>query len=717
MSKKKKKEINKKIKIELISIFIIFISTITLLSAGFVGQTINNIFNILFGELSIIILLSIIVYFIITMIYAEFKNFFTRSFIGSIIIYIGASILVQFWYIMKLFEGEIVKPIFQINSFINEEIVSSGGGLIGSIFYNLFSSLFGQAGTIIIATILIITGIIIITNFSISNYLKKQNSKKDNFIDKRNHTAESIPIENISVKQANISQKNENSSIMIHQMNDEKNIFQNDKEIDKKLKKLGGMNYTLPSINLLEEIKNKNINKKDQENEINKNSKILETTLKSFGIGVKVTNVHIGPTITKYELEPNAGVKVSKIAALSNDIAMSLAAKDIRIEAPIPGKAAVGIEIPNTSKEMIGLKELLITSQNKMENKLQVPLGKDISGNIIFCDISKMPHMLIAGATGSGKSICMNTIITSILIKATPEEVKLVLIDPKKVELIQYEYIPHLITPVISDPQKATMILKKMVIEMENRYEMFASARCKNIDSYNEKQKQENKDLMPFIVIIIDELADLMMTNSQEVETHITRLAQMARAAGIHLILATQRPSTDVITGLIKANIPSRISFSVASSIDSRTILDMTGAEKLLGKGDMLYLPQGENKAVRLQGSYLSDNEIQKIINFIMKQMQSASIENLYDEKLLIDSNIDDKKNIDKTDELFFKACEIIIVNKKASVSLLQRKLGIGYNRAARIIDQMENANIVGEHLGSKPRKVLISSIDEVKND
>jgi len=483
---------------------------------------------------------------------------------------------------------------------------------------------------------------------------------------------------------------------------------------EQKFQLLNNLEYTLPKIELLKKFENNNsgIN----QDEITTNTRILEDTLLSFGIKVRVSEVHIGPTITKYELQVDAGQKISKISSLHNDLALSLAAKDIRIEAPIPGKAAVGIEVPNKTAKPIGLRDLLTSNNNNSELKLQVALGEDITGQAIFCELNKMPHILIAGSTGSGKSVCINTFVISILMKATPEDVKMIMIDPKKVELTQYDNLPHLLSPVVTDPLKASMILKKMVIEMTNRYDLFQSTKTKNIESYNAYAKNhEDVIKLPYIVIIIDELADLMLVAQNDVESSITRLAQMARAAGMHLVIATQRPSTDVITGLIKANIPARLSFSVASSIDSRTILDMTGAEKLLGRGDMLYLPQGESKPTRIQGAYLTDEEINDVVDSIKQQMQNINMADFYDEELLKESNIDVDPAIDDVDEQFIPACEIVIQNNKASVSLLQRKLGIGYNRAARIIDQMEALGVVGGHLGSKPREVLISDISQIE--
>jgi S-DNA-T family DNA segregation ATPase FtsK/SpoIIIE len=447
------------------------------------------------------------------------------------------------------------------------------------------------------------------------------------------------------------------------------------------------------------------------------NAKKLEDTLSSFGVQAKVIQINKGPTVTRYELQPSQGVKVSKIVNLSDDIALNLAATGIRIEAPIPGKAAVGIEVPNTETQSVYLKSVIESDVfKKAKSKLTFALGKDIAGNAVVTDIAKMPHLLIAGATGSGKSVCINTIITSILYKAKPEEVKMLLVDPKVVELSVYNGIPHLIIPVVTDPKKAAGALNWAVKEMLSRYQLFADSHVRDIKGYNKMKKEKGEtDFMPQIVIIIDELADLMMASPSDVEDAICRLAQLARAAGMHLIIATQRPSVDVITGVIKANIPSRLAFAVSSGIDSRTILDSTGAEKLIGKGDMLFYPVGMNKPVRIQGAFVTDKEVEDIVEFIKNQYEtkydSSMIENITGSSA---SGADDE---DK-DEYYDDAVDLVVDKEKASVSMLQRQFRIGYNRAARIVDEMERHNIVGPEEGSKPRKVLISKdeLEQIRN-
>lgn len=464
-------------------------------------------------------------------------------------------------------------------------------------------------------------------------------------------------------------------------------------------------NYKMPSFNLLNKIDKKSDD--GGRKKVLKNASLLEKTLSDFGVEAKVNQVTVGPTITRYEIQPSPGVKVSKIVNLTDDIALSLAAKSIRMEAPIPGKSAIGIEVPNENAQMVGVREVLESEEfRNFESPLAMALGKDIAGKTVIADIGKMPHMLIAGSTGSGKSVCVNTLISSILYKAKPDEVKLLLIDPKVVELANYNGIPHLLIPVVTDPKKAANALNWAVTEMNRRYKLFAGAQVKDITSYNQKAEEK----LPKIVIIIDELADLMMVSSNDVEDYICRLAQMARAAGMHLIVATQRPSVDVITGVIKANIPSRIAFAVSSQTDSRTILDMGGAEKLLGKGDMLFYPLGAAKPVRLQGAFISESESERVIDFVKSQVGGNEIK--YEEDIMETIS---KANISKSsdeDELLSEAIEFIVESGQGSSSMLQRKFKIGFNRAARLIDSMEERGIVGPSEGSKPRKVLISKQD-----
>lgn len=471
-------------------------------------------------------------------------------------------------------------------------------------------------------------------------------------------------------------------------------------------------NYQKPPINLLAPIKS--VDQSQDKSLIQKNTEVLESTFKSFGVHVIVKKAVLGPTVTRYEVQPAVGVKVSKIVNLADDLALALAAKDIRIEAPIPGKPLIGIEVPNRTTSAVSFKDVMLHQDSKAKDiSLDVPLGKDVEGKVISADLRKMPHLLIAGSTGSGKSVAINTIITSILMKSYPEDVKLVLIDPKMVELSVYNGIPHLLIPVVTDAKLATNALRKTVKEMERRYQLFAAGGVRNITEYNQKVAENNADKtnsvmekLPYIVVIVDELSDLMMVAGHDVEDAIVRLAQMARAAGIHMILATQRPSVDVITGLIKANVPSRISFAVSSGVDSRTILDQVGAEKLLGRGDMLFLPIGAAKPERVQGAFISVNEVEKIVSWVKEQQEAVYNEDMIPSKNDSESQTDGED--EPEDEFYDQAVALVRKQQSASVSMLQRRFRIGYNRAARIVDAMEAKGIVGPSEGSKPRQVLI---------
>lgn len=461
--------------------------------------------------------------------------------------------------------------------------------------------------------------------------------------------------------------------------------------------------YKLPSFRLLS--RPSGTGKSGDQADYMQTARKLEATLESFGVRARVLEVVRGPAVTRYEIQPDIGVKVSRIVNLTDDIALALAAKDIRMEAPIPGKSAIGIEVPNSEVSVVTMREVMETSTfTEADSKLSIAFGRDISGQTIVGNLAKMPHLLVAGATGSGKSVCINGIITSILYKAKPDEVKFMMVDPKMVELNVYNGIPHLLAPVVTDPRRASLALKKIVVEMEKRYELFSKSGARNIEGYNGMMKENPGAVLPYIVVIVDELADLMMVAAHDVEDAIARLAQMARAAGIHLIIATQRPSVDVITGVIKANIPSRIAFGVSSQVDSRTILDMAGAEKLLGRGDMLFMPMGASKPVRVQGAFMSDQEVETIVNFVRDQGQAE-----YDESLVpeVEEEVAGQEEI--LDELYDQAVQIVLEAKQASVSLLQRRMRVGYTRAARLIDSMEARGVVGPYEGSKPREVLMT--------
>ncbi|MEY8415805.1 DNA translocase FtsK 4TM domain-containing protein [Tissierella praeacuta] len=605
------------------------------------------------------------------------------------------------------------KFIDRINTSLNLSKIGKGGGIIGSFFGFFIYRLFGSIGSYLVLGFIIIINTLIITNIKVKDiFLKSKNMKKTNE-DKKQRAKPKIINEikpelnkedvkkDIKILDYVKNQKKEN----LKEMSTEE-INNIDAEIKNKQSKNHISTYNIPSLALLKSpISNQD---GDDRKEILNNAKIIEETMKNFGIDATITQINKGPTITCYELQPSPGIKLSKIVSLSDNIALSLASSDIRIEAPIPGKAAVGIEVPNKIKSSVFLKEIITSeSYNTIDSPIPLALGKDISGNAIVSTIDKMPHLLIAGATGSGKSVCINTIIMSILYKSSPEDVKLLLIDPKMVELSIYNGIPHLLIPVVTDAKKAAFALNWAVTEMEKRYKLFAENNVRDIKSYNSKTKDTGGEELPTIVIIIDELADLMMVAAQEIEDYICRLAQMARAAGMYLIVATQRPSVDVITGTIKANIPSRISFAVSSQVDSRTILDMAGAEKLLGKGDMLFFPSFYSKPSRLQGAFISDEEVEAVVNSLKAQDITE-----YNEDII--EVVENSKEISFTDsdELLPTAISLVVEEGQASISLLQRKLKIGYARAARIVDEMEERGVIGGYEGSKPRKVLLSPED-----
>ena len=602
---------------------------------------------------------------------------------------------------------------------------AKGGGIIGSFIGFFFYKLFGTIGAYVVTFFAITISILFLTDtkikeaFIIGASLKEKVQKKleveKKVITKVKNSSKplkfspeellELPTEDIKIIDYTLGQNKE--SLKGVNLKKEAEII--DSEIKEKSIKSVPTKYKIPSLDLLNSPTNKfNVN---DEKEIRNNGRIIEETMKNFGIDSTITQINKGPTITCYELSPAPGIKLSRIVSLSDNIALSLASSDIRIEAPIPGKSAVGIEVPNKVKDSVLLKELLQSKEYiDIESSLPLALGKDVSGKTIVSSIDKMPHLLIAGATGSGKSVCINTIIMNILYKSSPDDVKLLLIDPKVVELNVYNGIPHLLIPVVTEAKRAAFALNWAVEEMEKRYKLFAKNGVRDITSYNKKIDQNETEKIPMIVIIIDELADLMMVAAQEIEDYICRLAQMARAAGMYLIVATQRPSVDVITGTIKANIPSRISFAVSSQIDSRTILDMAGAEKLLGKGDMLFYPSFYSKPVRLQGAFIGENEVEKIVNFLKDQNITE-----YDEDII--EVVTNAKEIDIIDGdlLLPDAIELVINEGQASISLLQRRLKIGYARAARIVDEMEDRGIIGGFEGSKPRKVLVTN-DEVEN-
>jgi len=656
-----------------------------------------------------------------------------------------------------------------INSSIDLGLLNKGGGIIGNLLTFISVKLVGRNGTFIVLGALILAFIIVFTKQSIVgfftiiiNFIKgfissvyhfvfvEANDDETNKISKgkagRNNsenqdnvkiydytnTPQHDNIKNPSITQLKIDDSNRSESKQSEQKSkpdeaemsakktENKYVFDDNadkkdkasekfehKEITDDMINIAGstkFNYKLPSTTLLDSIP---AHVRGDREDLRKDGETLIETLNNFSIPCNILQINKGPTITRYEIQPAPGIKVSKITSLSNDLALALATSEIRMEAPIPGKAAIGIEVPNKVKESVHLRSLIESKEYKAaQTNIPFALGKDIAGKNIVANIENMPHLLIAGATGSGKSVCINSLIMSILFKARPDEVKLILIDPKVVELSVYNGIPHLLIPVVTDPRKAANALNWAVSEMTSRYKVFAQNSVRDISSYNEKMVKENIDKMAQIVIIIDELADLMTVASSEVEEYITRIAQLARACGIHLVIATQRPSVDVITGVIKANIPSRIAFAVSSYVDSRTILDSAGAEKLLGKGDMLYHPMGMAKPIRIQGTFISDDEIKRVVDNIREQqieIKTGRREEIIDE---IEKT---KEQQEEVDDFLEQAVEMVVNDGQASASYIQRKFKVGYARAARILDQLEERGIVGGHEGSKPRKVLIT--------
>lgn len=690
---------------------------------------------------------------------------FTKKFYGIVLFIINTVLLIQMISLQKYYiEGNLslsIAGIYKSSSILH-------GGAVGYLITLPIYKLFGSIGSYIIFITIYILSIILIKNITakelidsikvlINNVSSREGKKKKTSISENTIIKDNIEVDEKVAVTEDISldnpffnldnKKNDNSDeskikIIEFLKEEDKNCdttdfsFKEDKEQlkphlnnyksvkdDKKedfdemyisdLNQNTFKNYQYPDVEFLYKNDQSQLKKGDKKDLLNSASKLQET-LQSFGVEAKVTQVTKGPSVTRFELQPSAGVKVSKIVNLADDIALNLAASGVRIEAPIPGKAAVGIEVPNKELSAVYLREVIESDVFKEFNKnLAFCLGKDIAGKAIVSDLTKMPHLLVAGATGSGKSVCINTLLMSILYKYSPEDVKLLLIDPKVVELNVYNGIPHLLIPVVTDPKKAAGALNWAVNEMTRRYKIFADNGVRNVEGYNELvSKGIVEEKLPWIIIIIDELADLMMVCPNDVEDYIGRLAQMARAAGMHLVIATQRPSVDVITGVIKANIPSRISFAVSSQIDSRTILDSSGAEKLLGKGDMLFYPVGEAKPLRIQGAFVSEEEVERVIGFIKNQIE----EHTYSEEIIekIEEGIKPSQD-DDCDELLNQAIQIVIEENQASTSMLQRRLKIGYNRAARIIDQMEERGVISGRNGSKPRQVLISHEDMEK--
>ena len=695
---KRSKNIKNDFQYEIYGLLLICFGTLAIISlytkaVGVIGVFLNRNLHGFSGQAGLLIPIFIIAWGVYLTLYKKNIEMSPRL-IGIIIIFL---VIVSVSHIHLHIELENLSYIERMKKSADMGVKSTGGGILGETILTFLFGCFGTTGSYILMATFFFIGIILVTGISITNLLELVKSKRKlkNINIVQNTIQDEIKVLNFDETQSSkiqleIPEKKKAPKSEIN--HEEKPIeINNNNTIDD--------NYKLPPLSLLK----KNVSKPTScsEKELLNSAQILEKTLESFGVIAKVVQVSCGPTITRYELHPSPGVKVSRIVSLADDIALSLAAPDVRIEAPIPGKAAIGIEVPNKQISSVFLRDVLETEEFKNSSSMTCALGKDISGNPVMANLAEMPHLLIAGATGSGKSVCINSIICSILFKAYPHEVKLVLIDPKVVELTVYNDIPHLLTPVVTDAKKAAAALNWMVTEMERRYKLFAESSVRDINRYNEVNPESP---LPKILVIIDELADLMMVSPREVEDCICRLAQMARAAGIHLIVATQRPSVDIITGLIKANIPSRISFSVSSQVDSRTILDMAGAEKLLGKGDMLFFPVGAAKPIRIQGAYISDEEVERLVNYVKKQKQP-----IYEKKLSDFKEVEVKKNEEEVDELFKEALSLVIDSGQASISMLQRRLRIGYARVARLIDQMEEKGFIGQFEGTKPREILIT--------
>lgn len=749
MAKRKKSKESKSsptYSVELTGLILILIGIIGM-GFGIIGNFIKQFMMFLAGEFWFVILFGVLILGISMLFKRKLPKFFSSRLIGIYILFAIILVLGHF-ELLKKTDGFSDLMDVTYNNYMtrigtmeeSSSILSSGsssivigGGLIGSLLAGGLKAAFSLTGTKIVLVVLGIFSFILIFNITLSDILNKfvslfkrdnDDDEKENVKNKKEYIIEGdelVGIKNVKDK----DEPTEKEKIVITSIDDLKNINTPEKNIKESFDvnpietDEGASNpsvYRLPKFDLLTLTPK---NKKNSEEPFIKENQIkLEKVLNDFDIKGKVVEIHIGPAVTEYEIIVPSGTKVSRIVGINKEIALAMAAKEVRIQAPIPGKNTIGIEIPNREISSVGFREVLeATWQNNGANKILVALGKDIMGTSILADLSKMPHLLVAGSTGSGKSVCINTIICSILMRYKPDEVKLVLVDPKKVELTNYNGIPHLLCPVVSDPKKASVVLQKVVAEMEKRYDIFAEKEVKNIAGYNdliEKERKKNPDInttrMPYIVVIIDELADLMLVASKEVQDSIMRITQMARAAGIHLIVATQRPSTDIITGVIKNNIPSRIAFSVSSAIDSRTILDASGAESLLGKGDMLYLPMGESHTTRIQGCFISDNEISKLIEYCKAQTQVKYNEEFTNqESPHTSSSGSSNSDTDGGDDpMYNEVVEFAIETGKISASLIQRRFRFGYNRAARMVDLLESRGIVGPQNGSKPREVLV---------
>lgn len=752
--KSKQDQISEDLKVRIIATVGLFLIVVGAMKLGPIGEQLNFLCTYIIGNfvgisyISLVLISGYVIYF------AKLPKFTGPRAIG---LYMVVGAVLTF---MSSLNDDLMVGMKVINQYVSTAPCNRGG-FLGAVLYGILSALFDKTGAMIAAGFILVIGLTLLgSKFylehrkNVAERKKKKPTKKDikmhqsaskftDFFTPKKNKAKGFFPEEIFGDENTSSQEQDppgKSSARIHTTHleedesvpstfefDEDSMTLEIKDKEPKIhendmskpKKKINKNYRLPALSLL---KNPTA-KKSGDNKGNALSKAeaLTNVLHEFGVNATISDIFIGPSVTKYELKLETGTRVNKIMQLQDDIKLALAAKDIRIEAPIPGKPAVGVEIPNSVATMVSFKEVIKDiPKDLQDNKLLVPLGKDVSGKIIYAELNKMPHLLIAGATGSGKSVCVNTIICSILMRARPDEVKFILVDPKKVELTNYNGIPHLLAPVVTDPKKAAAVLQEVVVEMEHRYDLFAGANVRNIEGYNNYARKKNEELaldeqleiLPFHVVILDEVADLMMVASKQVEDCIMRIAQMARAAGIHLIVATQRPSTDIITGVIKANIPSRIAFAVSSGIDSRTILDASGAEKLLGKGDMLFSPMGSSSPVRVQGAFVSDDEVSAITHHTATQQEASYDDKYINVKLNTTSPSAASKEEEEDEE--YEMCRSFVINaQKASTSLLQRQFRIGYNKAARIIDQLEADGVIGPQIGSKPREVYIRGYQE----
>ena len=718
---------------------------------GAFGVTIYNMIRLLVGSLAYLAILASFGY----LFFFKWLHKHEGTVSGFISLFLGLELIFQAYFVSVLkLEGASVLSTtlgrvltdltaFKVTSF-------AGGGLLGSLLYAPISFLFSNIGSYFFGLLLILLGGLLMSPWSIydisekamaafQNWREKQEEKRQlRFLEQEEKAAQAA-MQAIEVEQEEAEVDPETGEILDDEdlsdtavdfdeadyeevgeydphealdfgREEETEEAEADVDVEVDFTAKESLDYKLPTINLFAPDKPKNQSK--EKRIVRDNIKILEETFASFGIKAAVERAEIGPSVTKYEVKPAVGVRVNRISNLADDLALALAAKDVRIEAPIPGKSLVGIEVPNSEVATVTFRELWEQSKTDASKLLEIPLGKAVNGSVRSFDLAKMPHLLVAGSTGSGKSVAVNGIIASILMKARPDEVKFMMVDPKMVELSVYNDIPHLLIPVVTNPRKASRALQKVVDEMENRYELFSKVGARNIAGYNAKVAEYNAQSeykqvpLPLIVVIVDELADLMMVASKEVEDAIIRLGQKARAAGIHMILATQRPSVDVISGLIKANVPSRIAFAVSSGTDSRTILDENGAEKLLGRGDMLFKPIDENHPVRLQGSFISDEDVERIVAFVKNQAE-ADYDDSFDPGEVSESDLDTGGGDDEGDPLFEEAKALVIETQKASASMIQRRLSVGFNRATRLMEELEAAGVIGPAEGTKPRKVL----------